>query len=198
MILALWFFVSFFSASIPWSLIIGFIFSKQDIRTIGDKNPGGTNTLKLSGIKVGLLAISLDILKSFFPIYFAIIFGFDGFQLAILCFAAITGSIFSPFLRFNGGKSLAVSCGIWMAISSGMIGPLICLIMAFSHLIQKTHLWTILSGWLGIIIWVLIFSLSIEYIVIFIINFILVMFKHKNEFNQKIILITNKNCYFFV
>ena len=188
MILALWFFVSFFSASIPWSLIIGFIFSKQDIRTIGDKNPGGTNTLKLAGIKVGLLAISLDILKSFCPIYFAIIFGFDGFQLAILCFAAISGSIFSPFLRFNGGKSLAVSCGIWMAISSGMIGPLICLIMAFSHLIQKTHLWTILSGWLGILIWVLIFSLSIEYIVIFIINFILVMFKHKNEFNQKIIL----------
>ena len=188
MILALWFFVSFFSASIPWSLIIGFIFSKQDIRTIGDKNPGGTNTLKLAGIKVGLLAISLDILKSFFPIYFAIIFGFDGFQLAILCFAAISGSIFSPFLRFNGGKSLAVSCGIWMAISSGMIGPLICLIMAFSHLIQKTHLWTILSGWLGILIWVLIFSLSIEYVVIFIINFILVMFKHKNEFNQKIIL----------
>ena len=188
MILALWFFVSFFSASIPWSLIIGFIFSKQDIRTIGDKNPGGTNTLKLAGIKVGLLAISLDILKSFFPIYFAIILGFDGFQLAILCFAAISGSIFSHFLRFNGGKSLAVSCGIWMAISSGMIGPLICLIMAFSHLIQKTHLWTILSGWLGILIWVLIFSLSIEYIVIFIINFILVMFKHKNEFNQKIIL----------
>jgi glycerol-3-phosphate acyltransferase PlsY len=142
----------------------------------------------LAGIKVGLLAISLDILKSFFPIYFAIIFGFDGFQLAILCFAAIAGSIFSPFLKFNGGKSLAVTCGIWMAISSGIIGPLICLIMAFSHLIQKTHLWTILSGWLGILIWVLIFSLSIEYIVIFIINFILVMFKHKNEFNQKIIL----------
>ena len=188
MSLALWFFVSFFSASIPWSLIIGFIFSKQDIRTIGDKNPGGTNTIKLSGIKVGLLAISLDILKSFFPIYFAIIFGFDGFQLAVLCLGSILGSIFSPFLKFNGGKSLAVSCGIWMAISSGMIGPLICLIMAFSHLIQKTHLWTILSGWLGILIWVLIFSLSIEYIVIFIINFILVMFKHKNEFNQKIIL----------
>tara|TARA_E500000178_G_scaffold297893_1_gene304803 strand:- start:35 stop:628 length:594 start_codon:yes stop_codon:yes gene_type:complete len=187
MILALWFFVSFFSASIPWSLIIGFIFSKQDIRTIGDKNPGGTNTIKLSGIKVGLLAISLDILKSFFPIYFAIIFGFDGFQLAILCFAAISGSIFSPFLRFNGGKSLAVTCGIWMAISSGIIGPLICLIMAFSHLIQKTHLWTILSGWIGILIWVLIFSLSIEYILFFIINFILVMYKHKNEFNQKII-----------
>ena len=187
MSLSLWFLLSFFSAAIPWSLIIGFIFSKQDIRTIGDKNPGGTNALKLAGIKVGLLAISFDILKSFLPIYFAIIFGFGSFQIAILCFAAISGSIFSPLLKFNGGKSLAVTCGIWMAISSGIIGPLICLIMAFSHLIQKTHLWTILSGWIGILIWVLIFSLSIEYIVLFIINFILVMYKHKNEFNQKII-----------
>ena len=187
MSLPLWFLISFFSASIPWSLVIGFVFSKQDIRTIGDKNPGGTNTLKLAGIKVGLLAIALDILKSFIPIYLAIIFGFVSFQLVLLCLASISGSIFSPFLKFNGGKSLAVSCGIWMAISSGVIGPLICLIMAFSHLIQKTHLWTILSGWLGIIIWVLIFSLSTEYIIIFIINFILVMYKHKNEFNQKII-----------
>ena len=187
MSLPLWFLISFFSASIPWSLVIGFVFSKQDIRTIGDKNPGGTNTLKLAGIKVGLLAIALDILKSFIPIYLAIIFGFVSFQLVLLCLASISGSIFSPFLKFKGSKSLAVSCGIWMAISSGMIGPLICLIMAFSHLIQKTHLWTILSGWLGIIIWVLIFSLSTEYIIIFIINFILVMYKHKNEFNQKII-----------
>ena len=187
MSLPLWFLISFFSASIPWSLVIGFVFSKQDIRTIGDKNPGGTNTLKLAGIKVGLLAIALDILKSFIPIYLAIIFGFVSFQLVLLCLASISGSIFSPFLKFKGSKSLAVSCGIWMAISSGVIGPLICLIMAFSHLIQKTHLWTILSGWLGIIIWVLIFSLSTEYIIIFIINFILVMYKHKNEFNQKII-----------
>ena len=187
MSLPLWFLISFFSASIPWSLVIGFVFSKQDIRTIGDKNPGGTNTLKLAGIKVGLLAIALDILKSFIPIYLAIIFGFVSFQLVLLCLASISGSIFSPFLKFKGSKSLAVSCGIWMAISSGVIGPLICLIMAFSHLIQKTHLWTILSGWLGILIWVLIFSLSIEYIIIFIINFILVMYKHKNEFNQKVI-----------
>ena len=187
MSLSLWILISFFSASIPWSLLISFIFTKKDIRTIGDKNPGGTNAIKLSGIKIGLLAISFDILKSFFPIYFAIIFGYEGFQLLILCFASISGSIFSPFLKFNGGKSLAVSCGIWMAISSGLIGPLICLIMAFAHLIQKTHLWTILSGWIGILIWVLIFSFSLEYILIFIINFVLVMYKHKKEFNQKII-----------
>jgi len=187
MSLVFWILISFVSASVPWSLILGYIFSNKDIRTVGDKNPGGTNTLKLSGIKVGLMAIFLDISKSFFPVYFALFYGFVGYELILICLAAISGSIFSPFLKFNGGKSLAVSCGIWLAISSGIIGPLICLMMAFSHLIQKTHIWTILFGWLGILIWVLIFSFELEYVIIFFINFILVMYKHRKEFNQKII-----------
>ena len=187
MSLVLWIIISFVSASVPWSLILGYIFSNKDIRTVGDKNPGGTNTLKLSGIKVGLMAIFLDISKSFFPVYFSLFYGFVGYELILICLAAISGSIFSPFLKFNGGKSLAVSCGIWLAISSGIIGPLICLMMAFSHSIQKTHIWTILFGWLGILIWVLIFSFELEYVIIFFINFILVMYKHRKEFNQKII-----------
>ena len=187
MSLAFWILISFVSASVPWSLILGYIFSNKDIRTVGDKNPGGTNTLKLSGIKVGLMAIFLDISKSFFPVYFSLFYGFVGYELILICLAAISGSIFSPFLKFNGGKSLAVSCGIWLAISSGIIGPLICLMMAFSHLIQKTHIWTILFGWLGILIWVLIFSFELEYVIIFFINFILVIYKHRKEFNQKII-----------
>jgi len=187
MSLVFWILISFVSASVPWSLILGYIFSNKDIRTVGDKNPGGTNTLKLSGIKVGLMAIFLDISKSFFPVYFSLFYGFVGYELILICLAAISGSIFSPFLKFNGGKSLAVSCGIWLAISSGIIGPLICLMMAFSHSIQKTHIWTILFGWLGILIWVLIFSFELEYVIIFFINFILVMYKHRKEFNQKII-----------
>ncbi len=187
MSLAFWILISFVSASVPWSLILGYIFSNKDIRTVGDKNPGGTNTLKLSGIKVGLMAIFLDISKSFFPVYFSLFYGFIGYELILICLAAISGSIFSPFLKFNGGKSLSVSCGIWLAISSGIIGPLICLMMAFSHSVQKTHIWTILFGWLGILIWVLIFSFELEYVIIFFINFILVMYKHRKEFNQKII-----------
>ena len=64
--------ISFISSSIPWSLILGYVFSKKDIREVGDNNPGGTNALKLSGIKVGLIAIFLDISKAFFPIYIAL------------------------------------------------------------------------------------------------------------------------------
>ena len=58
-----WSLVGFVSGSIPFALIIGKIFAKTDIRTVGDGNPGGTNALKAGGLKVGIPAILLDILK---------------------------------------------------------------------------------------------------------------------------------------
>ena len=142
MSLVFWILISFVSASVPWSLILGYIFSNKDIRTVGDKNPGGTN-LKLSGIKVGLMAIFMDISKSFFQ-YIFLYFCFIGYELILICLAAISGSIFSPFLKFNGGKSLAVSCGIWL-VSSGN-RPLICLTDGIFSFSSKTHIWTILFG----------------------------------------------------
>tara|TARA_B100001029_G_scaffold153583_1_gene137282 strand:+ start:2724 stop:3317 length:594 start_codon:yes stop_codon:yes gene_type:complete len=182
-----WVILCFFSASIPWSLIVGYLFTNQDIRSVGDNNPGGTNTLKLAGIKLGLLAIFLDIFKSFLPIYLALHYGVDSWALVIISVSAIIGSIFSPFLKFKGGKSLSVSCGIWMAISSGIVGPIICIMMAFSHLIQKVHIWTIILGWIGILLWAILFSSNLEIILLWIINFLLVMYKHKSELRQRII-----------
>ena len=167
--------------------IIGYLSTNQDIRSVGDKNPGGTNTLKLAGIKLGLLAIFLDIFKSFLPIYLALNYGVDSWSLVLISVSAIIGSMFSPFLKFRGGKSLSVSCGIWMAISSGIIGPIICVMMAFSHLIQKVHIWTIIFGWIGILLWVILFSPNLEIIFLWIINFLLVMYKHKSELRQRII-----------
>ena len=75
-----------------------------------------------------------------------------------------------------------------MAISSGIIGPIICIMMAFSHLIQKVHIWTIIFGWIGILLWVILFSTNLEIILLWVINFLLVMYKHKSELNQRIIL----------
>tara|TARA_Y100000814_G_C12183927_1_gene352340 strand:+ start:172 stop:384 length:213 start_codon:yes stop_codon:yes gene_type:complete len=60
--------------------------------------------------------------------------------------------------------------------------------MAFSHLIQKVHVWTIIFGWIGILLWVILFSTNLEIILLWVINFLLVMYKHKSELNQRIIL----------
>lgn len=183
-----WSTLAFFSASVPWSLIIGFLVSKKDIRKIGDSNPGSTNALKAGGWKIGLIAILADIGKAFLPVYFSLIYGVNSWGLVIVSTSAISGSLFSPFLKFNGSKSLAVTLGVWLAISSGIIGPIICLMMAFSHLIQRVHIWTIILGFLGILLWILIFSLNIQLITLWSINFPLVMLlKHRSELKQKVI-----------
>ena len=189
MSILIWSSISFLSSSVPWSLIIGLLFIKKDIRSVGDNNPGSTNVLKLGGLKPGLLAIVLDISKAFFPVFIAIkYFNIGSWSIMIVATFSLLGSIFSPFLKFKGGKSLAVSCGLWVAISSGMIIPLICLIMATANLIQKIHIWTILSGWIGILIWVILTGFKVEYLILWLINFIIVMMKHKGEFSQRVIL----------
>ena len=45
----IWGFIAFLSASIPWSLLLGFLSSRSDVRSVGDKNPGGANVLKMAG-----------------------------------------------------------------------------------------------------------------------------------------------------
>ena len=184
----IWGLIAFLSASIPWSLLLGFLSSRSDVRSVGDKNPGGANVLKMAGWKVGLTAIFVDIGKAFLPVYVAIIYtDLQSWPLVIVSLSCLLGSIFTPFLKFKGGKSLGVTCGIWAAISSGMIIPMICILMALAHLIQKTHIWTIIVGFLGILSWVLIFDFRMEYVIFWIINFLIVMMKHRKEFDQRII-----------
>ena len=64
------------------SIAIGKIFFHQDPRNFGSKNPGGTNSGRLWGKKVGLLIIVLDMIKTILPIWLAYIFlryvKFDG------------------------------------------------------------------------------------------------------------------------
>ena len=102
-----WILTGFLSGSIPFSLILGNFLAKTDIRSMGDGNPGGTNALKAGGVKTGVPAILLDIVKGFVPVYLAQKNGVAGWNLVPVCLAPILGHAFSPFLRFHGGKALA-------------------------------------------------------------------------------------------
>lgn len=55
------------------SIFIGKLFFHQDPRKFGSKNPGGTNSGRLWGKKIGLLIIFLDMLKTVIPIWGAYI-----------------------------------------------------------------------------------------------------------------------------
>jgi glycerol-3-phosphate acyltransferase PlsY len=78
----------------------------------------------VGGKKPGAITFLLDLLKGFLPVYIYIYDqGMDNIALiaGVLC---VIGHIFPLFNRFKGGKGVATSFGVMLAIN-----PLVCIIM---------------------------------------------------------------------
>ena len=66
-----WTLVGFLLGAIPFSLLMGKLLTRKDIRSVGDGNPGGANAIKAGGLKAGIPAILLDIGKGYLPVFLA-------------------------------------------------------------------------------------------------------------------------------
>src|SRR5215213_9362546 len=115
-IVIFWSLLGYFFGAIPFAVLLGKLFTKQDIRRVGDGNPGGSNAWKLGGWKVGLFVILLDIFKGYLPVVLARHFGVSDWSLVPVCLAPIAGHATMPFLRFHGGKALSATGGVWIGI----------------------------------------------------------------------------------
>jgi len=114
--------VAYVIGSIPFGLMIG-LASGIDPRRAGSGNIGATNLGRLLGWKFFALVFTLDLLKGAAPTLAAgALLRFapgyrSGYLLWILVgAAAITGHLFSLFLRFRGGKGVATSTGVVLGI----------------------------------------------------------------------------------
>lgn len=184
----LWFILNFISGSIPWSLIIGKVISNKDIRNFGDKNPGVANLWKAAGWKVGIFGLIFDISKAAVPVYLTVNYlKLTNLELIFICVAPILGHAFSPFLKLHGGKSLAASGGIWIAISGGMAIPIIIISLGIFHSLQKNHAWTIILTMISLLIFYLLTNFNYNIMFIWIINIIILIFKHRLEMTNPII-----------
>ncbi len=126
--------LSFLIGSLPFGLWIGLL-KGVDIRTVGSKNIGATNVLRVLGPGPGSLAFLLDVGKGvvgvalarelthhifWIPGVYSIPDGLYGLQmphLVLIGLCAVLGHTFSPFLRFKGGKGIATTLGILIALS---------------------------------------------------------------------------------
>src|SRR3954464_865117 len=116
-ITVIWAALGFLCGSLMFSYWIGRWVLHRDIRTVGDGNPGATNLLKAGGAPIAIFALLLDALKGALPVAFAkYVLGMTGVPLAIVAVSPIFGHAFSPFMRFKGGKGVAVTAGIWTAL----------------------------------------------------------------------------------
>ena len=104
---------SYLCGSVPFGLVISYIFKKDDPRSIGSKNIGATNVLRTSGLLLGLLTLMLDVLKGFIAIKITLMLNSDVVGLSMTF--VIVGHIFPIWLKFKGGKGVATFIGVLLA-----------------------------------------------------------------------------------
>lgn len=107
--------MGFLCGSLMFSYWLG-LMARVDIRNVGDGNPGAFNLWRAAGYRLGLLGLALEFLKGYLPLLILI----EGdhirdWGVVPVAVALILGHAFSPFVGFRGGKSIAVSFGVWSA-----------------------------------------------------------------------------------
>ena len=107
--------LNYIVGSIPWSLVIGKVFYNTDVRKHGSGNLGATNTGRTLGKKAAYAVAVLDALKGFFM--FLILSAID-FKTACLTIIFVpVGHCYPLFANFKGGKAVATTFGIILAVS---------------------------------------------------------------------------------
>ena len=104
--------LSYLICGMPFGYIIYKIVKHDDIRKYGSGNIGATNVGRLLGKKYAITTFLLDGFKGFFCLLFAKIFfnlPNNDMYLYLLLIVCVMGHIFSPYLKFKGGKAVAIT-----------------------------------------------------------------------------------------
>lgn len=112
--------LAYLFGSIPTGYLLVRIFRKQDIRTVGSGNIGATNVLRSGGKGLGAATFILDALKGSAAVGLGALLASqiptwpvrDVEALAALF--AVLGHMYTPWLRFKGGKGVATGFGVFL------------------------------------------------------------------------------------
>jgi glycerol-3-phosphate acyltransferase PlsY len=119
--------VGYLLGAIPFGIVVSKAMGLPDPRTVGSKNVGFTNVLRVSGTKAGVLTLLGDMGKGWVIGWAAMQWLTDERFIMLVALSVILGHIFSPFLNFKGGKGVATALGSVLGLSPS-IGLLLVLI----------------------------------------------------------------------
>jgi acyl-phosphate glycerol 3-phosphate acyltransferase len=113
---------SYLIGSIPFGYLIARAVKGLDIRTVGSGNLGATNVGRVLGRRFFWIVLALDLLKGFLPTIglpalVERLTGVSSVDLPVLVgLSAILGHTFPVYLKFRGGKGVATSLGVVLAL----------------------------------------------------------------------------------
>ncbi|MGZ9109098.1 MAG: glycerol-3-phosphate 1-O-acyltransferase PlsY [Micavibrio sp.] len=123
--------IGYLIGTIPFGLLLTKAAGLGDIRTIGSGNIGATNVLRTGNKKLAAATLFLDGAKGAVAVLLAKYFANDDAALMAGLFSII-GHVFPIWLNFKGGKGVATTLGMLLALApfTGLAACGIWLLMA--------------------------------------------------------------------
>ena len=113
--------VGYLFGSIPFSFLIGKL-RGIDLRTVGSGNTGASNVWRACGFHWFVIALILDIVKGFIPTALAYrVVQVDPVTAILVGLAAMLGHVYPLFLNFRGGKAVATTGGVMLALHPALL-----------------------------------------------------------------------------
>ena len=168
---------SYVLGSIPFGLIITKTILKKDVRNIGSRNIGATNVLRTGKKSLAFFTLLLDVFKGYISVYLTLQYFNDlVYFSALICFI---GHIFPIWIRFKGGKGVAVYLGIILALSFELAVFFSISWLLILFIFKYSSLSSILSAFL---VFLFSFTLNNSHLNIYLfIVLIIILFTHKEN-----------------
>ena len=174
--------LSYLMGSIPFGLLLTKIFLKKDIRKIGSGNIGATNALRTGNKFIGYGTFILDISKAVITVLY-IKLNYPEY-IFISSLSVFLGHVFPFWIKFKGGKGVAVYVGVLLCINY-QLGLFFIGIWLLVFLISKFSSLSSLLASLSITIFNFLL-LNGESYYFYIILFILVFYTHRENIKRLI------------
>lgn len=130
--------------SLPTGFLVGY-FSGVDVRQAGSGNVGATNVARVVGKRQGLITLVADVAKGFIPVIGSLEMSLGPVVTSFVALAAFLGHLFPIFLRFRGGKGVATSLGVLLALAplgTGVLIVIFCLVAGLGRIVSLASITT--------------------------------------------------------
>ena len=95
--------------AIPFGYLLVKLRSGEDVRSMGSGNIGATNVLRTTGRALGFTTLLLDIAKGAVAVWLADRYLHGSvYWMSLAALAVMAGHAFPVFLKFRGGKAVAI------------------------------------------------------------------------------------------
>jgi acyl phosphate:glycerol-3-phosphate acyltransferase len=108
--------LGYLAGSVPFA----FLLARRagiDVRVVGSGNVGAANVMRTTGTGRAVAVMALDVAKGAAAVLVANLASGGAALVALTGAAAVVGHIYPVWLRFHGGKGVAVAAGVFAVLS---------------------------------------------------------------------------------